>query len=315
MGAAMAMQSDPVREWRERYTPCCDFQPLADAPFQPSLKPVFDQPRVVRGALSPGFLFRDSDLVRDADSGVSLVIAQSAKLHIMHQGLEVQIGPGEAILMQADAPGRCGSRKDFVIYELMVLRAEWEIRGSPPGDALMQRIGRTSTALELLRSYISSLERREFATTREAHEIVRRHLTDLVVLAATPHPSIGESSGSAIVAARLNAALDHITAHVQNPALSLRTVAVSQRITPRYLQRLMELSGTSFTAYVHELRLQRALELLIAPHGCSKRISDVALEAGFSDISHFNRLFRFRFGDTPKGVRQMSPTAEPTQPR
>jgi AraC-like DNA-binding protein len=27
------------------------------------------------------------------------------------------------------------------------------------------------------------------------------------------------------------------------------------------------------------------------------------LEAGFSDISHFNRLFRARFGDTPGGVR------------
>jgi AraC-like DNA-binding protein len=27
------------------------------------------------------------------------------------------------------------------------------------------------------------------------------------------------------------------------------------------------------------------------------------LQAGFSDISHFNRLFRSRFGDTPKGVR------------
>jgi hypothetical protein len=27
------------------------------------------------------------------------------------------------------------------------------------------------------------------------------------------------------------------------------------------------------------------------------------LRAGFSDISHFNRIFRSRFGDTPKGVR------------
>jgi AraC-like DNA-binding protein len=30
----------------------------------------------------------------------------------------------------------------------------------------------------------------------------------------------------------------------------------------------------------------------------------VALQAGLSDISHFNRLFRSRFGDTPKGVRE-----------
>ena len=63
-------------------------------------------------ALSPGFLFRDDDLVRDGDSGVGLVIAQSVKLDIMHRGREVQLGPGEAIGMQADAPGRCGSRKD-----------------------------------------------------------------------------------------------------------------------------------------------------------------------------------------------------------
>jgi len=34
-----------------------------------------------------------------------------------------------------------------------------------------------------------------------------------------------------------------------------------------------------------------------------RRISDVALQVGFSDISHFNRLFRSRFGDTPRGVR------------
>ena len=32
-------------------------------------------------------------------------------------------------------------------------------------------------------------------------------------------------------------------------------------------------------------------------------ISDIALRAGFSDISHFNTLFRTRFGDTPSGLR------------
>ena len=33
------------------------------------------------------------------------------------------------------------------------------------------------------------------------------------------------------------------------------------------------------------------------------RICDIALQAGFSDISHFNRLFRSRFGGTPSDVR------------
>ena len=59
----------------------------------------------------------------------------------------------------------------------------------------------------------------------------------------------------------------------------------------------------SFTERVNELRLQRAFSLLAETRGTERRISDIALDAGFSDISHFNRLFRSRFGDTPRGVR------------
>jgi AraC-like DNA-binding protein len=75
------------------------------------------------------------------------------------------------------------------------------------------------------------------------------------------------------------------------------------RISTRYLQRLLKTSGTSFTAHVTNLRLNHAFMLLTAQDSSDVRICDIALQAGFFDISHFNRLFRSRFGDTPKGVR------------
>jgi transcriptional regulator GlxA family with amidase domain len=65
----------------------------------------------------------------------------------------------------------------------------------------------------------------------------------------------------------------------------------------------MASSGTSFTERVSELRLQQAFKLLTEPHDSAQRICDIALEVGFSDVSHFNRLFRARFGDSPRGVR------------
>jgi transcriptional regulator GlxA family with amidase domain len=59
----------------------------------------------------------------------------------------------------------------------------------------------------------------------------------------------------------------------------------------------------SITARVNELRLQRAFAVLSKAHSRGRPISDIAWQAGFSDISHFNRLFRSRFGDTPSGIR------------
>lgn len=187
----MAMQRDPIRDWREQYARYChhiDFEPAANTHFHHVVRPIFAMPRIVRTKLSPGFLFRDEDLVRDGDDGVSLVIAHSPRLSILHRERDLQLDAGDATIMQADAPGRCGSRESFVVSEIMIPSAEWEVRGGRPGDALMQLIGRNSDALILLRGYIRSLERTRLATI-EGREIARRHITDLMLLAATPHPS------------------------------------------------------------------------------------------------------------------------------
>jgi AraC-like DNA-binding protein len=85
--------------------------------------------------------------------------------------------------------------------------------------------------------------------------------------------------------------------------LSVAAVAKSQGISPRYLHRLLDEAGTLFATRVNELRLREAFKLLNEPRESARRISDIALQVGFSDISHFNRLFRSRFGDTPSGVR------------
>jgi AraC-like DNA-binding protein len=39
------------------------------------------------------------------------------------------------------------------------------------------------------------------------------------------------------------------------------------------------------------------------PRATRLKISEIALEAGFPDLSHFNRSFRRRFGNTPSAVR------------
>ena len=152
-------------------------------------------------------------------------------------------------------------------------------------------------------AYLKSAFTESVLATPKLRDAVVAHIHDLLALAIGECAPLGESSASAVVTARRGAALDYIETHFQEPGLSVEMVARCQGISPRYLQRLMASSGSSFTGHMNELRLQRALKLLTDSSASARLISDIALEVGFSDVSHFNRLFRARFGDSPRGVR------------
>jgi AraC-like DNA-binding protein len=199
------------------------------------------------------------------------------------------------------ATATVGSPEEFDFIPVMIPSAELAERVAHFEDAIARRIPQRSDGLQSLRAYVRTLEKGCFA--KVGRDVIRQHIIDLAALAITPHGAIGESSLSAVAGARLHAVLDHIASHFMDPDLSLTKVARSLCISPRYLQRLLEASETSFTEHVNELRLKRAFALLTAQSEGQARISDIALRAGFSDISHFNRLFRAHFGDTPSGVR------------
>lgn len=84
-----------------------------------------------------------------------------------------------------------------------------------------------------------------------------------------------------------------------SPALAARQVGISKR----YLQTLLASSGTSFVQELNATRLDRASELLSDPRAANLAIADIAFRTGFLDPGYFTRLFRKRFGITPRQWR------------
>ncbi len=83
------------------------------------------------------------------------------------------------------------------------------------------------------------------------------------------------------------------------PEFSAQKLAAAAGLSERYVNELLYEAGASFTTRLNELRLRKAAGLL-AQAG-ERRISDIAFECGFNDLSYFNRCFRRRFGLTPIG--------------
>jgi AraC-like DNA-binding protein len=295
---------DPIREWREQYARHrlgIDFKPLSDGPFTAIFQPIFEELRIVRNVLSPGVNFRDAELVKDGNDSFALLITQSKNIHITHQGRDLNLSRGDATLLHVCATGSVGSPETFGYISALIPFAELVARVPRFDDAITRRVPRRSEALQLTRTYLRALAKGCFG--REGRQTIRAHMVDLVALAITPHGALGESSLSAVTTARLGATFAYIAEHFEEPQFNIGAVARSQGVSPRYLQRLLEATGTCFTARVNELRLQRAVTLLTETCNGKSRITDITLQAGFSDISHFNRLFRSRFGGTPSDVR------------
>lgn len=59
--------------------------------------------------------------------------------------------------------------------------------------------------------------------------------------------------------------------------------------------------GTTFTNYLNDYRLTLSSRLLVSS---DSSILDIAAEAGFENLSYFNRLFKKRFGVTPREYRK-----------
>jgi AraC-like DNA-binding protein len=85
--------------------------------------------------------------------------------------------------------------------------------------------------------------------------------------------------------------------------LSVNAVALRHGVTPRYIQKLFEDDGDTFSEYLLERRLAEAHRSLADPHLANRSISTIAFNAGFSDLSYFNRTYRRRFGATPTETR------------
>jgi len=104
-------------------------------------------------------------------------------------------------------------------------------------------------------------------------------------------------------AARLHAIKGDIADNVSSADLSVTTIAARHRLPVRYVQRLFETEGISFTQFVLEQRLARARQILIDPRLAHYKMSMVAIEAGFSNMSYFYETFRRRYAASPSDVR------------
>jgi AraC-like DNA-binding protein len=220
-----------------------------------------------------------------------------------HMGRDIELGSNDGVLISCSDPGGSAFPSAAPMVSLAFPREALGPLLRDGEDCAGRPIPANAPAFALLRRYIDMLKQEEGIVTPELQQLAALHVYDLLAIAIGPQ----RDARHAAVRRGLRAAhLSAIKKEIANRAggkLSIEIVAARHRLSPRHVQRLFEEDGTSFTEYLREQRLLRAHRMLVSPRFAHLRVSDIAFEAGFSDLSWFNRLFRRRFGIAPADIR------------
>jgi AraC-like DNA-binding protein len=97
-----------------------------------------------------------------------------------------------------------------------------------------------------------------------------------------------------------------IESQMPDPRLSLRQLADSEGVTPRYVQKLFGANGETFSGYLRMRRLERCRLDLTSPQHATRSIPEIFNRWGFKGPTQFSRAFRKRFGASPRQVRRQA---------
>jgi AraC-like DNA-binding protein len=140
--------------------------------------------------------------------------------------------------------------------------------------------------------------------TPETARLAATHVHDLIALTlGATGDAAALAEDRSIPAARLRAIKSDIVANLEDEGLTIEAIAARQRVTPRYVHRLFEREGVTYTQFVLRQRLERAYRMLRDPRFAAWSITSIAYEVGFGDLSYFNRAFRRLYRRTPSDVR------------
>ena len=216
-------------------------------------------------------------------------------------GREVTVPAGSAILYSgADALRIERSRSRFFV--VATPRAVLEPMIANPG-ALMSIIPSDFEAVRLLASYLHHFLKDLPIETPALRRLAVDHFHDLVAMAVGATRDATETAnGRGMRAARMRAIKADIAQNLEWN-INADILAARHNVSPRYIRKLFEEENTSLSQFVLCQRLVRVHRMLGDSRYAHLTIGTIAFEAGFGDLSTFNRDFRRHFGKTPSDVR------------
>jgi AraC-like DNA-binding protein len=259
---------------------------------------------IIERRSTPSVVKRTAELVRDGDDALVFSLPWRRNVESRTALGQARVRAGEAIIHALNDVTSSRAPEGFRGVSLRIGRQTARSIVPSADRRLNCAIPLDATASAILRSYLVSLMT-QGGLSHPVAALADVHIRELLAHALDPTGDLARAEAyGGIKAARLQAVIQEIAMRFADSDLSAAAIGRRLELSERYVQQLLEGAGLSFSSYVREMRLKRARQLLRDPLTREMRVGDIAAMSGFNDLSHFNRMFRLQFGETPTDARR-----------
>ena len=167
-------------------------------------------------------------------------------------------------------------------------------------------VRRGSGVAALLSDYLISVASEYEKLDVAAAATAARHVTELVAHTLNERHARLPLPRDAVRAALHARACQIIEQELGDPLLSPARIARRLNVSVRFLHALFREHGTSLMRQVYEKRVRCAAAMLEDVAYAHRSITDIAMCCGFSDLTHFGRVFSQAYHETPRNYRARS---------
>jgi len=247
---------------------------------------------------------RDSKNGRGGQDELILVVVLASQLSCEIGNSYYALAEGDIALIGSEYPSRMEFSAGFDGLWVRLPKIESHIRRVIFQDAVDRKFdSRHGIMNVLLRTLLTTYES---ANSIEGDSIpwLESSLLDLIA-AAVSASSIEAREGPTTTYSRatLQRIKSYIVARLHDDTLTPSSIASAMGISVRRLNELFAQCQTSVTEWIIAERLERCRSRLLLRGRVRETICQVAYEEGFKNISHFNRAFKNRFGESPSKLR------------
>jgi AraC-like DNA-binding protein len=234
----------------------------------------------------------------EADAWLFIKLIVSGAMDVEQDGRRQRFGPGSMVLIDAARPYRQSFGEPTHMVALRFPRHCLKQRGF--SDDLLRRFVAPDPTAPDVRA-VSETMLALAAQNGETSDSLRcrqgTQLLDLIDLLLDDPVALARARSGA---ATLFRAKRFIGQNLRNPDLTAPLIADAVCVSDAHLSRLFRADGESLMRYVWQRRLELAAELLRRGGTGGPQIREIAFRCGFSTPAHFSRVFKERYGVTPR---------------